>query len=481
MPQALAQAWKHLQIESKASAKEIVIATDGQKHGWADIATLAAFDNLGEQWRSNIERAKNDGKAVPSIRIVRFGGELPESLPNYSLAPLTASRRVGKVGQSVRFQSALLLNGFTAYQRPSIRLEVNGKPVQKIEVPEKVDLKSGQIPLAFTHRFDRAGRHVGKLIVDAEDALPGDNAQQVVIEVVQELPILLVDGDRKLSPESSSFFLHRTLPEARALPYPAMQIMPGDSASLIVLADVPRLTPTQQEAIDRHLAAGGGLLVVLGERVAKEQAFYNDQLYRKGNGWLPARLGDVRFAKDGVQPEPRSFQHPALELFRTTKDSMAQVRFTNWWHMDIAAKDRAVVIATLSNGDPFMIEKPYKKGRVILCTAPLDRRWNSTLPSTPEFPILANELAFYLAGSRVIEGDAQTPDLRESDLTRCTEEDWRKVRSRLPVIWQDDSGLNGSLDDAAGTRDELWWLLLIGVIGLLCVEVWMTRRMALAR
>src|ERR1019366_7194032 len=191
------------------------------------------------------------------------------------------------------------------------------------------------------------------------------------------------------------------------------------------------LDAAQVDAIDRFLAEGGGLLIVAGERVAKEKTFYDEQLYRQGQAWLPAKLLDVGFAKDGVQPEPRTFQHPALELFRTTTDgSMSQVRLEHWWRTQIGPKDHATAIARLSNGDPFLIEKAYKQGRVILCTVPLDRRWSSTLPNTWEYPILVHELVSYLAGSRRGPSADAPLDLRESNLTRCTDDDWRKVRDR---------------------------------------------------
>ena len=79
---------------------------------------------------------------------------------------------------------------------------------------------------------------------------------------------------------------------------------------------------------------------------------------------------------------------------------MSQVRFAKWWRVALGPTDRAMPIAKLANGDPLLLEMPYKKGRVILCTVPLDRRWGSTWPSAVEFPILMHELAAYLAGSR---------------------------------------------------------------------------------
>ena len=490
MPRALAEAWRLLQSRSKAVTKEIIVLTDQQQFGWADLATLSALETVGNRWHADAEQAKSEGWAIPSLRVVKIGADLPKLLPNYSLGPLTTSRGVARLGQKVTFQSALHLDGFSKYVRPrAVKAMLDGKAMQTLALPENVDLKKGQIPLSFQHRFEKEGTHTVSLIVDADaawDVLAADNEQHAVVEVVKELPILLVDGDKQLSPESSSFFVQRALASKQAMPFSALKpaALSADSGkpAVVVLADVPRLDASQIEAIDGFLAAGGGLLIVVGERVAKEKTFYNEQLYKNGQGWLPTKLLDVGSAKEGVQPEPRTFQHPALELFRNAPDgSMSQVRFSHWWRTRLGTNGRATAIAMLSNGDPLLIEKPYKQGRVILCTVPLDRRWNSTLPNTWEYPILIHELTYYLAGSKNARSAAASPDLRESNLKRCTDDEWRKVRECLPIPWQLEAGQNSSITETSHRRQDLWWLLLLVVLGLLCMEVWMTRRMALAR
>jgi hypothetical protein len=88
-----------------------------------------------------------------------------------------------------------------------------------------------------------------------------------------------------------------------------------------------------------------------------------------------------------------------------------------------------------------------------------------------------HELAYYLAGNRSSAARMVPLDLRESNLTRCSDDDWRKVRERLPVHWYSEPTLAAT--EAA--RQDLWWLLMLVVVGFLCLEVWMTRRLALAR
>jgi hypothetical protein len=73
------------------------------------------------------------------------------------------------------------------------------------------------------------------------------------------------------------------------------------------------------------------------------------------------------------------------------------------------------------------------------------------------------------------------PEVEESNLDPCREQDWEKVREFLPMTYVTDrdprhSSLVGELH-----TQELWWWLLLGVIGLLCGELWMTRRIARGR
>lgn len=197
----------------------------------------------------------------------------------------------------------------------------------------------------------------------------------------------------------------------------------------------------------------------------------------------------------------------------------------------------AVAVAHLVNNDPLLVEWPFGKGRVLLSAVPLDDSWSPNLLSQWEYPLLAHELVSYLAGARGGEfnllpgqplqyqpseepagtvmlqpphGEAKAlpverwpltytgtrepgvyrlmlpsgrlvyfvvePDPSESELTPAKEEERRQVAAVIPVKYQDsaDEILFGS-----GKEMELWWWFLLGVIALLCGEVWMTRRLAL--
>ena len=197
-------------------------------------------------------------------------------------------------------------------------------------------------------------------------------------------------------------------------------------------------------------------------------------------------------------------------------------------------------IALLSTREPLLVERAFGKGRVVLAAHPLDNSWKTNLVRLPDFVRLAHELMYYLAGTRtaernlnpnqplvftprppepvgpvavaspdgrsrtltpdawpaVIDGTGQPgaykltspggrtvyfavrTDARESVLTPNSDADRQKVADTV-------GGLNyvASADEIAAAgggqpvSKELWWVLLLLVLGFLAVEVLYTRRL----
>jgi hypothetical protein len=330
---------------------------------------------------------------------------------------------------------------------------------------------------------------------------------------------------------------------------------------VVILHDVPRLRPAQVEALTSFVASGGGLLVTFGARA--EQSWYNEQVYRGGEGWLPARLdgvaGDESNPRDAVRPEAGSFTHPVLELFaKVTTGGLAEARFPRWWKLTTPGRHSAGVPVGQLQGTtskfPFLVERAFQAGRVLITAVPLDASWGSNLVDLPAFVPLVHEAVYYLAGARSAEfnlkagqpirwrgadgaiddfrltppGGEERPlsstpgepdtypaqllrqdqgvqlvydgardpgvyrlltpqlqtiyyvvptDPRESDLTAASAEERDRVGKRLGIEYQDDRDAILGAPEAATRRQELWSYLLVGLIALLCLEVWMTRRL----
>lgn len=423
--------------QGKRPRRDVIVLSDGQRFGWADETTLLRWELLAQEFR-------DQAAPRPALWVVNLDPDRPADPPNWSLTPLRASRSVASVGQQITFRTALELFGQPTYKPPyRVAVEVDGKPAGTVQPPSAAPLDRGQVPLSFRHRFPTAGSHLVSVVLEPDppadqrppgyqvkDHLPGDNRQDFAVEVVEALPVLLVDGEARPSPRhrGTDFLRDALSPKRDPTPVVLTKVVAardfdpaqlthdlgpkaGSRPRVLILANVPRLTAEQQAGIVRFLADGGGVLVTLGEGV--DPAYYNEQLYQGGNGWLPARLeeiaGNETEPERGARPLPSSLFHPALDLFREVPSGgLADARFPRWWKVSTPGKQAAAVpVALLTSNDPLLVERSYRGGRVLLCAVPLDNSWRTNLPDLPAFAPLAHELVYYLAGARTADFNLQ--------------------------------------------------------------------------
>ncbi|MFO0878108.1 MAG: VWA domain-containing protein [Gemmataceae bacterium] len=591
-PDALKQAFTVLERSQKLR-REIILLGDDQKFSWADTDTLFRWELVSHEL--NLERL---GDQRPKIWAVNLAPGRLAHPPNYGLAPLSNNRPVVSVDREILFRGELLVAGQPRYSAPyRLRLEVDGKQVRDLPPPggkggELPVPRDGKLPFSFPHRFTRPGSHLVSVILEADppaderppgyvirDRIPGDNRQDYSVEVLSALPVLIVDGGsaRATSPRRRTDFLRDALSPARDR-NPAVQarVVPADDLQaplfqgelrprVVILQDVARLQPTQVDLLSSFVAEGGGLFVTLGERA--NATWYNETLYRNGEGLLPARLdgmaGDEKAAADVARPDAASFKHPVLDLFEKVQaGGLADARFPRWWKLTTPGRHSAGIpvgqLEYRGGKTPLLVERAFQAGRVLVSAVPLDNTWGTNLVDLPAFVPLAHEAVYYLAGARsadfnlragqplrwrtlatsldgfllrlpsgeerplsvapgdegtfpvqwirqdpgnqlVFEGVREpgvyrltTPDAgvvyyvvpsdpRESDLTPCSAEERAVVAQRLGIVDETDRETILGSAESETRRQEFWWILLVGLIGLLCLEVWMTRRLVLNR
>jgi hypothetical protein len=559
-------------------------------------------------------------------------------------------RPIVPLNRDVTFRTSILSSGQPGSPPPlTLRLHVNGEQGPLLPQP-RAARKGKEMPYTFPHRFATPGVHLLSLTVEVEgaaedrkagrdsrDRVPADNRQDFAVEVLPALPVLLVDGDESSTAKErgTDFLLAALTPEkdkapavkARAIRIDELtpeDLLPGEKdrargkarPRVLVLSNVGKLSPVQVKAVDQFVAEGGGLLVTLGARVNAEH--YNTVLFAEGKGWLPAKLDD-KFVGDELEPpqrarpDPTTFTHPTVELFRqTTVEDLASSTFPRWWklvppdqhsaasvvgslrpELDLpkGKRRRAPARKAKGAGDtadssyPFLVEKMYKAGPVMVCALPLDTSWGQALNWGPAFAPLAHELIYHLArarssdynlragqplryreeaadidvsqfklkppfgdlrplstdplakdthhvqlfrqdresvlvynGARVAgtyylvtpypagpgepggrvtanglevsaedkEGQARVKMVsyvvqgasEEADLTPATETQKEEVVKSVPGLkYENDGETIHKAGDKDGPKFDLWAWLLGGLILLLCVEVWMTRRM----
>ena len=536
------------------SQRDVVILTDGQRHGWADPNA--------ERWEL-LAGGTPEGD-MPRIWVVNVVPDRPPDSPNASLSPIQSSRAVAAVGREVNFKTELQLHGPAGMKSPDqVHIEVDGRPAGDIRPPSIA--QKGRIPLAITRRFNTPGSHLVTLTID-DDAMPGDNRQDYSVEVMPTIPVLIVDGDIRNARNRSSDFLHDALAPAldtkpsfliRVVPSSEFSAdlltkpigrEPGTMPRVLILVNLPSIRPEQGQAIEGFLNAGGGVLVTLG--ACAEIGGYNFEHFREGRGWLPARLvdpvGDENDLDKAARVVMSSLESPALELFKNDEPgSLAgSAYFPRHWKLETRSEAGGIPIAMLTDRNPLFVEKGFGKGRVILSAVPLNSEWRTNLTDLGDYVRLAHELVYYLAASRggdvnleagqpivfrpndgelpgpvtiqppegpvrrmpatqwpvVFDETKETgvyklttdtgkvqyyvvqPEDGESDLTPCSDEDRLAVaRLLLTTKYVFNPSEVFAQEADPESRIDLWWLLLLCVIGLLAFEVWMTRRISGAK
>lgn len=411
-------------------SRHVVVVTDGQFHPWRD-----ADEHLWLQLKELREQS-----TVPADVWVVSTQKQQARQNNDAVDRLQLSRELTVVNFPVRIRTRLKNSGAKAASNRKVYLEVDGQRLADKTISVRVE-PDGQATIEFEHRFRTSGSHVLAVSID-EDSLPGDDRSEAAIEITDALPILLVDASSSPDPARSEVFFAKSALTAVANPTPWIaartisspafsQASIGD-AQVIMLANVPRLTDKQLDTIKEFVDNGGGLGIALGDQI--DEQWYNSTLFDRGNGLLPAWLENVESAPTGIDEAPttilsESLQLPWISQFQTGgDDGLLDARFTRWYSTtlrpellpeadaspekeatdeNVAEDDSkstgrpvASTAGSYSNGDAFLLSRPFGRGRVALVTSTLDADW-TTLPARPDYVAFLHEWIFQLASGRV--------------------------------------------------------------------------------
>ncbi|NQV26894.1 MAG: BatA domain-containing protein [Rhodopirellula sp.] len=406
-------------------SRHVVVVTDGQLHPWRD-----ADEHLWLQLKELREQA-----TVPADVWVVSTQKQQARQNNDAVDRLQLSRELTVVDFPVRIRTRLKNSGAKAAANRKVYLEVDGQRLADKMISVRVE-PDGQATIEFEHRFRTPGSHVIAVSID-NDNLPGDDRSEAAIEITDALPILLVDGSTHPDPARSEIFFAKSALSAVANPTPWIkartvftngfsQASIGD-AQVILLANIPRLTDGQLDVIKDFVDSGGGLGIALGDQI--DQEWYNSRLFDRGRGLLPAWLEKIESAPSGLDEAPitiesESLQLPWISRFQTGgDDGLLDARFSKWHSTTLQPKlpaenisppssnaavqvtestDRpaAATAGRYSNGDAFLLSRPFGRGRVALMTSTLDADW-TTLPARPDYVAFLHEWIFQLASGRV--------------------------------------------------------------------------------
>ncbi|ODU00569.1 MAG: hypothetical protein ABS79_03110 [Planctomycetes bacterium SCN 63-9] len=406
LPDALDQALRIL-ADSPDVAGDVILLTDGQRFPWRPEETL--------RWELVRELHERLDPNAPRIWAVSFGvpTEGASREESASLGSLNLGRSQALSGQPI-VVSAMVANHGAGPIAPSGQLIVDGRLVGP---PIKVGPISpgSQTRLEFSTTLATPGMHLLRVELIDDDASPGDNAAEGLVEVIERLPVLIVDGkpgDEPLGGQADFLKValdpgavdreEKGVSEASAAPFQARVVtvdqfaggqgLNGPNAPrVLVLADVGDLNAAASAAVDRFVSAGGGLMVVPGDQAQPN--------FRDGREWFPGKL-DPAIVTAPTRLDLSSFSGLALGRFAAPGAAgeggvpLSQVEIFR--HRMLTPGPGTEVTAKLASGAPWCVERPYGKGRVLVVTTALDGR-ATTLPINPDFVPLAHEWVLSLA------------------------------------------------------------------------------------
>ncbi|MFB3891887.1 MAG: BatA domain-containing protein [Phycisphaerae bacterium] len=427
--------------EGHNPGKKIVVITDGQNVGW-DVQNDARWQFVasGFKNRRNLPTAPRivcRTLGLPRTSDNSGAGDGGRAFRNVALTDLALSRKVVGTDRKVQIDVKLTNTGAIPISPQAVELAIDGATAMTEKVGDIQPNASETV--RFEHRFDRPGRHLLAAKVNIEDDLPGDNEIWRVADVMERLPVLIVDGaPSPVKLEGAAEFMEVALeprdrtaapaptPTPTPKPAPGVATAPdvlqclvepkvvsvseveaiGDLSpySVVVLANVPQLPRKFADEIDRFIREGGGLLIVPGDRAEPE--FYNRWASQTGDTICPAAMELQRVTpKDPVHLDLKSFSHAAMaKLSDPAQSDAATARVRSYWPLKVAQAGR--VGATLQTASPLLVERQLMKGNVLMASICLDGH-DSNLPALKCFVPMMHELVYYLASPTVGDYNVQ--------------------------------------------------------------------------
>lgn len=387
-------------------AKRIVILTDGQAAGW-EPQSVARWEFLA----SNL-------KSLPSPPRVFFRRlESPGVFRNALVSDIRLSRSVIGTDRPVKVDVAIGNTGTVPVRPAALEWVVDGRKVERVPIIKDLLPQSSEA-FQFTHHFETPGYHVVSARLQAEDDLPADNILEQVVNVMDRLPVLLIEGA-----PAERFFFFKTAglirvaltprePDASANPLPRDMsylveptiVQASDISTIrdlgayrvILMADVPRLPAIEAERLARFVKDGGGLLLLPGNRA--EPTFYNTWQSLAGETIPPARLEKRVYPPDSLMLDLKSLTHPSVRLVAQPDQSDLRLGLVAaYWKPGLDAASTSVRVAgRLESGDPWLMERQIGKGYVLMSTLAFDRR-DSNFSTLKCFVPMIHEMVYYLA------------------------------------------------------------------------------------
>ncbi len=345
--------------------REIHIITDSQALPWQSLAT---------------EKAEVDAKTAFFVSLL--GVAAPE---NAGVSSIELQPPVVRKGSDVKLTAKLLRTGTAA--DTTLSLFINDKEAGRRSIAANDPEAAAP---SFTLPALDVGVHAAR-IQTPDDNLPIDNAFYFLIRVQAQMPSLVVGN------ESETLFLRTALRtgfgRANALvsvTHEQITDKPLSAYACVILCNALPLPGQAIAAIESYVKTGGVLVVFPGMGA-------NPEAYQAWNclPGMPTAIEDLPLSQ---RNRTLTWDQPQHLLVRTLREGIGIPALAIRRRLAFGKLHQtAQRIVSMGANQPFLIERPFGDGHVLMFAVSADRTW-SDFPLSPFFLPLLVQCADYGAG-----------------------------------------------------------------------------------
>ncbi|MGV3486177.1 MAG: VWA domain-containing protein, partial [Planctomycetaceae bacterium] len=439
----LAALFTAVQVEHDPTqgARRIVVLTDGQAADWR------AEDEAGWKRLQEVLQETSIHTEIETVRLDQSHGS--SGAGNLAVDRVAIDRLVVGIEWPVEAMATLHNYGPNEIDSAELIWQIDGHPQDR----QTLATIEGEQTLAakWRHTFEEPGTYRISCLIDRSDDLPADNTASLVVEVVDRIPIVIVDGAIELAEmQQDGYFVQAALGWIDGQPLSASSIyvptlVSADALSTIDLSQqrvvvIPNLTRLPEDAVrvlTQFVSEGGGLWIGLGPRTDIDS--FNHQLFADASGLAPLRIDrivDTAQASADLDSEALKVTSHQTRIDPFRSDHPATRRLADNEQLDLASTQirrhfrfatsqdasRMSVLVHLNDGTPLAVENFVGAGRVIVQAVPLRLQW-SDLARTQSFVVMVRDWVDYLAEPRATQynlepGQPIVYRLSESDIGR---------------------------------------------------------------
>ena len=408
-------------------AQRILVVTDGTSPAWSDSNQMVL-----QRMRTMIE----ENKLPIQIQVLEIESS-SDQFSNLSVVELESENdRVG-VDESIRLEAQIQNTGSVTSKACRMAWWVTGKKEGKKEGKEEADghsdipeLEPGQTAdISWATKVETSGPVAiqGKLKQDKPDDLPEDSVAIKVVEVVERVPVLLVDNESlsgtadlqsqqiKLLTLVLGYDGEEANEDYHSIFAPTIlsssEFMGEDLSAYnaIIVVGTKNDSAEMSELLIPEVRRGCGVWVILSPGVDVDA--FNANWFQEGAGLSPLALAEP---PESLAPEEQvlelsanedfeiriqpSAQHPATSVLSDQDQvDLDEVILQRHAHFQQLLLGDEVSMPLLSNrGQPLVVENTIGRGRVLIQSFPFSLE-ASNLPVTNSFVVMVDQWLAYLA------------------------------------------------------------------------------------